>query len=626
METNQNTEKSTQPQNTAQQTAPNTANTATQPAAAASSEKSAVVTTTGDSKPVKDTKKSKFSGGRKKKKKKKFIVLIIIAVIVLLLFVVPNFFSSSEEAADGITDSDLTTLSFTDFKSTIGGSGTVHSDVEFTVQTTVTNSTIDTILVDVGDTVQVGDSLIQLDTTSLQQDLVEKQKAYDTQAQLNAINIQSAQDAYDRAVTARNNGTNSSIVTAANSLQQARNAYNDAVKAHSDKVTAISNNTNLITSKSTMTALEQELNNARNNVVNIINSQTSTQEEKDAAQQALDRENRGEIPVVKPSGGTVIELYEIKLYDYNIVKKNYESLYNSEHETLANLASAMESARLSLSTSETSYNKTVSDVNIEIDSLLKTLETTKLNADQTAALNDIQDIQTNIENSTVKAARAGVITAVNAKEGASPTGDLMTISDEYSLIIESKVGEYDVNSIYSGMAVEITSNSTGDEEFTGTVVSVAPSPTVATATNESSTPKAEYTVKIAITSDIGSLKLGMNTRINFITEQRSGVLTAPLDCIFEDENGVSNVLVYTETDMGTHELTPYPVELGSESDFEQVISGANIVEGLVIVNNAADHYNPYGLLAMEDETAEGGMAVTMGPGPMASVTARAIGG
>ncbi len=593
------------------------ANTALSPSENASAQPS-------NAKKLSEFKPKKLNVGKDKKKKRGRIIIILLIVLAVVAFLIFSFLNAASTLVAGFAERDFTTLEFTSFQSVISGSGTTDSDNIYDVYSPVANGgNVEAIFVEVGDTVHEGMNLMQLNTESLQESLDLKIASYNTQKQINDLNIKSAQDAYDRAKLALDSGTNTSINTSKNNLDSARASYDSAVADYNAKQNEINTSAVLAQHNALVESTKQEL----------ALEQAKVDALKPAAQIVIDRLNAiindtsgaysdADKATAKSELENPIDVANVDLLIYKQAeqaKLPYESAYsnaviardsayktsNAELESLGNVVTSTQTA---LSNAELSYTSTVTNANTELENLYKTLQTTKLNADQTAAYNEIEQLKQDIANSTIKAEKAGVVTSISAVKDTSPMGILMTIKDEHSLIVETKVDEFDVNSIYVNMPVEITSNSTGDTVFNASVISVAPSPASSASTGQSASEKAEYDVKIKITSDIGELKLGMNTRISFITEERDGVITVPFDCLFEDENGVQNVLIYTENEDGSFTTTPQPVEAGSESDFEQIISGENIVPGTVVVNNASDFY--YGI----DASTGGGMVMVGGPG------------
>ncbi len=531
-----------------------------------------------------------------KKKPRNILIIIGIVAVVAIIFLLFGLLAPST-SANTMDNRDLTTLSKSTFQSIISASGTVQSNETYNVYSPIANAQVENIFVEVGDIVHEGMNLVQLNTEALNESYSDKQAAIAKAAELNAINIKAAQDAYNEAKAAIDTGTNTSINTALNNLNSAQKSYDEALAAHNlaneqhaNSATLLQNYDILVTNAKAALDAQQAIVDAElaaepikpDDYNAIIYDTTGLYTDA----QKIDAMNNLNLLMLRlqPAKDTLAVLQS----EYASAVINRDNAYTAANTQLESTQKTLDSATTALSNAQLSYKNALDSANSSLDNLLKTLQTTIINADQTQDYNDLQDIQDDIEAATITAQNSGVVTSISAVEGAGVSGVIMVIEKDDSLIVTTSIDEYDINNIFIGMVVEITSNSTGDELYTGSVISIAPSPI---ATNASGTQtQAEYEIKVKINNENTSLKLGMNARVDFITAQENNVITVPFDALFTDENGQISVLIYTQNEDGTFSVTPQAVQTGSESDFEQVISGENINEGVVVLNNANEYY------------------------------------
>ena len=111
------------------------------------------------------------------------------------------------------------------------------------------------------------------------------------------------------------------------------------------------------------------------------------------------------------------------------------------------------------------------------------------------------------ERSVITAVICGTVTTVAAREGAAGTGLLFIIEDTDNLRIAASFREYDLSRIHAGMEVAISSNATGNTEYSGVITRINPAATVLSSA-------AEFEAEVLVTSPNSGLRIGTNARIN----------------------------------------------------------------------------------------------------------------
>ncbi len=201
----------------------------------------------------------------------------------------------------------------------------------------------------------------------------------------------------------------------------------------------------------------------------------------------------------------------------------------------------------------------------------------------------IQSLQDTLADATITAPVSGVVTAVYAEEGQPGNGLLFVIEDTDALKITTNIREYDVGNIEVGMPVVIRSDATGDKEISGTVTYIAPAANKTengnTLTADDST--VEFEAEVQVNDADSGLRIGMNTRLTVLLEERSDVYGVPYDAVVEKADG-SEVVYAVEPSSekeGSYVVTEVPVTTGLETDFYIEVSGDGITDGLSIVSD-----------------------------------------
>lgn len=193
-----------------------------------------------------------------------------------------------------------------------------------------------------------------------------------------------------------------------------------------------------------------------------------------------------------------------------------------------------------------------------------------------------------IEEATIRANMAGVITAVNVTEGANFNGGAVAnIESTDAFVIEAQIEEYDIPDIKEGMKVLVKTDATRDVELEGVVTYVAPRATnsggssmagfssmlsgVDTSSFSGSSGSATYLVKITLNEPNERLRLGMNAKVSIITEESVDTWSVAYDAVYTREDGTT----YLEKVVGKDEEGNILTE---EMDVEIGLQGTYYVE------------------------------------------------
>lgn len=260
-------------------------------------------------------------------------------------------------------------------------------------------------------------------------------------------------------------------------------------------------------------------------------------------------------------------------------------------ELQEDIAKAQQSAaQQSADTAKQQQAATENSIAQQIDTLKDNLIGSQIAAQSTKSQEiAIQSLQDTLADATITAPVSGVVTAVYAEEGQPGNGLLFVIEDTDALKITTNIREYDVGNIEVGMPVVIRSDATGDKEIPGTVTYIAPAANKTengnTLTADDST--VEFEAEVQVNDADSGLRIGMNTRLTVLLEERSDVYGVPYDSVVEKADG-SEVVYAVEPSSekeGSYVVTEVPVTTGLETDFYIEVSGDGITDGLSIVSD-----------------------------------------
>lgn len=260
-------------------------------------------------------------------------------------------------------------------------------------------------------------------------------------------------------------------------------------------------------------------------------------------------------------------------------------------ELQEDIAKAQQSAaQQSADTAKQQQAATENAIQQQLDTLKDNLIGSQISAQATQSQEiAIQSLQKNLDDATITAPVSGVVTAVYAEVGEPGNGLLFVIEDTNALKVTTNIREYDIGSIEVGMPVIIKSDATGDKEISGTVTYIAPAANKTEAGNTLTADNStvEFEAEVQVNDPDSGLRIGMNTRLTVLLEERDNVYGVPYDAVVEKADG-SEVVYAVEPSSekeGSYVVTEVPVTTGLETDFYIEVSGDGITDGLAIVSD-----------------------------------------
>lgn len=292
-----------------------------------------------------------------------------------------------------------------------------------------------------------------------------------------------------------------------------------------------------------------------------------------------------------------------KIYDKNKVLYDAgavsESTLDEKEKDYNDALSELTKAENSLSQAKNKYKDSINDAK-------SAYESAKNDADDRSKDISIEKQELQLEKCIIKAPADGTVTTVNAKEGNPAGGALFTIQDLSSKKIKATIKEVDIAKVKVGQDVEIKTDATDDDITKGRVISIdkaAPKGSSmagmmknssgngqegssgAAASTESSS--SGFSAEISIDEDNENLLSGMSARLNIITDEKDDVLTVSADSVVDDDEGKC---IYTvqKNENGKYEVKRVSIDAGTESDFDTEISGDELQEGMLIINDPSN--------------------------------------
>ncbi len=518
------------------------------------------------------------------------IVLVIIAALLLNR-------ATSRTTTQTVTTSPVAAGSVV---ASVTGSGTVAAaqtlDVPFATSGTVTQ-----VMVKEGDTVSAGQVLAQLDTRDLELQVASAQAALDSAnvklgqtqhgntqpadisaqkaavasaqaqlqsalAQLDALRnptpdkLSAAQAAVTQAqldVQSQRDNSSANKTKAAQDLQKATDALTQAQSKYS---TALQN-WQYVQDTGNDPVSPTRTNAQGKTVANRLND-AQRQQYYDAYIQAQAAMHSAEAAVqqaqvtydtARQAEPNNIQQSEAKLAD---AQAQLQALQNPNKNDIAQKQASVDQARASLAQAQANLSKltapgTDSDVNIQQLAM-------------TQAEQSLKQAQLKLENATLTAPFAGVITAVNIVPGSSVSSASGAVSliDRSTLHVDLKLSENDIAKISMSQPVMLTIDALSGWNAQGKVSYIAPAA-------ETNNGVVTYAVRVSFPDNDARVKVGMTANLTITTAKKDNVLLVPNSALLP--NGATHAVEVRNADGTTRTV---PVETGlSDGVNTEIISG-----------------------------------------------------
>jgi HlyD family secretion protein len=388
------------------------------------------------------------------------VIISVLAVVVAASWVGYEQFGKAK--AQGAPDYEAVTIGRGDISSTVSATGSVLPEREANLNFEGAG-TVAKVAVKVGDRIQAGQVLAELDTTDLELAVRQAEVSLrQTEGQLKQLN----------------EGPNASDVAAAvAALDSAKVAYEQVLKG---------------SDKDQLAAASAQVEQAR----------VSMQQAQQAYDKIKDQPNAGMFP-------QSLQLQQATI-NYDTAQANYRVAARGANASQVAAAQAQ-----------------VAQAQSALDRLKRGASSAQIEVAQAAvdqAQLGVEQAKRRLDNARIIAPWDGVVTAVNAVEGtlaAGLGGPAIRIADAGKYHLDVQVDELDVAGLAAGQPVTVEVDALPDQKLTGSLISVAP------AAVTTSTGGVSYKVRIDIDPTAALLRAGMSATATILANTRTGVLLVP---------------------------------------------------------------------------------------------------
>jgi RND family efflux transporter MFP subunit len=472
-------------------------------------------------------------------------------------------------------------------------------------------------MVQVGDYVEEGQVLCILDTEDLALNIEQLRADLNISQQSSLNQYETSRRIYEEADADLSGNNNAQVIAAQSTLRSAEVSLKNAQRTYNDIYQDYINNEDhqVEAARLSMERAQKSYNDAledynENSDANIMAAESAVESIKldlDVKETAYNNNKilhaSGVIPDFEYTQSK--NLYTDALNRYDEAVNNLESIKTTQTRTLEQLKNALntaitnynnaetsqsravEQARNSLESAQTAYNNALASYNSaiglagqEVDMHRSNLDSAEIAMNKDSMLINLRRLEKQLDDSIIKSPASGTVTAVYAEEGSVVAGLLFIVEDTNNLRISSSVKEHDYSRVQIGQKVVIRSDSTGDYEYEGIISRIDP------AANRHAS-DVEFGMIIEITSDETLLKIGMNTRLSIVMEEKSNIFYVPYDAVTKNKNGEDIIFAAKEERSGNFSLRQIIVGVGMSSDFHLEIAGDKLEDGMMVIDNAS---------------------------------------
>lgn len=456
-------------------------------------------------------------------------------VVVLLAATTGGYYwwkqQQAKAAAEALANLQTVELMRGPLVASIGATGTVRAN-QTAILTWQTNGTVESVLVNTGDEVKIGQILATLQQTSLAQNII--------LAQADLVSAQEAlKDLQEPPTELQLSQARQAIVNAEKAVQDAQqyliNIQTQASQADIDAARA-----NVSLAKNRLDQAEKRYkpyeNKSEDNIIraSLLSQLAQAQKDYDAAVRRLNNLlgvtiNATDLSIAQSN----LEVAQARLKD---AQEAYDKLLNGPSESdlaVAQARIAAAEATLKLARIEAPFNGTITEIDV-------------MPGDQ-----------------------------------AAPGRVAFRLDDLSRLLVDVQVSEIDINRIQLGQDVLLTFDAILATEYRGTVVEVAKTGTAAQGV-------VNFAVTVELINPDDLVKPGMTAAVNIIVSELENVLLIPNRAV-RFLNGERVVYI-----LQNGELTPVPVTLGASSDVNSQLLSGDLQVGDQIVLNPPQQFNPPG--------------------------------
>lgn len=506
-------------------------------------------------------------------------------------------------AASEQTESDTTTVTRGNITATVSGSGSISAarTVNLAFQT---SGVVAQILVEAGDTVSEGTALAVLDTRDSALQVASAQAALDSaNARLAQVTQGNTRPADLTSAQAQLASAQAQLASARERLAALRNPSPSAISSAELRVTQAQTSLQTTRDSSSATKTKAEIDLAKASE-SLIQAQSKFANARDNWKWVQDY---GTDPSTGRSiGDAAINTYRdtfvaadsaVRTAEQTVIQAQI-TLNNAREAEIANVTQAEQSLKDAQVQLEALRNPTASDIaaavatvgqneaavasaQASLDKIVVPGTETDVAIQQAAVTQAEQSLaqaKLRLDNATLKAPFAGVISAVDIVVGQTTSGAAMQLIDRDPLRIELSLSENDIVQVAVGDTVDITVDAIRDWQQSGTITAIAPAA-------DTSSGVVAYNAQIDFSDNDPRLLVGMTANLTIVTDQRENILIVPNSALLP--KGAGRVVQVVGADGNPQEVD---VTIGiSDGIVSEVLSG--LEEGQTIISTPTSRTN-----------------------------------
>jgi len=446
------------------------------------------------------------------------------------------------------TESDTTTVTRGNITATVSGSGSISAarTVDLAFQT---SGIVAQILVEAGDTVTEGAELAVLDTRDLTLQVASAQAAL---AQVTKGNTRPADLTSAQAQLA---SAQAQLNSARERLAALRNPSPSAISSAELRVTQAQTSlqTTRDNSSATKTKAEIDLAKASESLIQAQSKYANARDNwkwvQDYGTDPSTGRNISDAAVNTYRDTFVAAESAVRTAEQTVVQAQI-TLNNAREAEIANVAQAEQSLKDAQVQLNALRNPTNSDIAAAVATVQQNeaavasaqaaldkivipgteTDVTIQQAAVTQAEQSLAQAKLRLDNATLKAPFAGVISAVNIVVGQTTSGIAIQLIDRDPLRIELSLSENDIVQVAVGDSVDITVDAIRDWQQTGTITAIAPA-------SNTTSGVVGYSARVDFSDSDPRLLVGMTANLTIVTDQRENILIVPNSALLPKGTG-----------------------------------------------------------------------------------------
>lgn len=514
-------------------------------------------------------------------KRKKVIKIIATIVVVLAVggIVVTSYQKKAQKAKAAMAMNNPNALQVEavkrqDLSSLISATGSVEAEKIYTISLS-NNQEISKVIVNLGDKVTKGQTLIEYDYLSAKEKLDKNLE----DANISLKNAELSLKSFNVPKTAAEiSDLQNAIVTAEKNLYQAELDLTNNKTKIEDGQKAIED------AQKDIEYAQIDIDNAQKEIDNAKKEVDNAKLDLDNNKQLLDigAISEQDYKQYQTAYDNKVSVHDSKVTAYNNALKAYDSKVSAKDTSVKNLEelkSQTKSFEYNIETAKYNVEKANRDLKEAKNPTMTNEEKIKYEQQKLQIESckiKIADIQSQIDDLTDVSVSPidGVIIEKNVEDGdiAKEAVALLKVADTSQLKVSATVSEYDASTIKLGQTVKITSDGIRDKIYTGKITFIDPQA-------KKSGDETGVTIDASIDNSDEKLKPGFSVDIEVTTAAASNALVVPITSILTGEN--LQKYIFTVTD--GNKLKRVDVETGVYGDMYVEVK-TNLAEGDSVIS------------------------------------------